>query len=325
MANIQTLNFPDALKNLYERQLLARGLPSLQHGRWGRQATWKGYKTYELRKYGSLPLVSSSLTEGVTPDETTQMAATKIEMTPALYGAWLGYTDLQEMQSYDPLVGEAVELLGEQAGLSFDTLLRSTLIAGATADYAGTATARSEIDATNDKITFSDWILNYAALEVANARPVQGNKYVCIMHPYTWATLMQDPFFVTMLTRESASAYRNAAMGSVLNCDIYVSSNAATSASTVTVYHMLFIGWQSYGMAGFTGLVPNYNEGAGLGEYSNRTGEKHAPVRIIMKALGDSDFDPLEQRGTIAWKASHVAAVLNPDWLRNLEHATVAS
>jgi hypothetical protein len=56
------------------------------------------------------------------------------------------------------------------------------------------------------------------------------------------------------------------------------------------------------------------------------TGQMVKPVSIIVKNLGSAGADdPLDQRGTIAWKMAFNSAVLNSSWIRNLEHVNVAS
>jgi N4-gp56 family major capsid protein len=47
-------------------------------------------------------------------------------------------------------------------------------------------------------------------------------------------------------------------------------------------------------------------------------------MKMIVKPLGSSgSSDPLDQRGSIGWKANVVAKILNQDWLVRIEHALV--
>ena len=320
-----TVNLSDAVKTLYERRLLTRALPRIVHGRFGVNARWKGFGSYEVRRWESLGLVSNALTEGTTPTETTQPSITTIVMTPSWYGSWVEYTDKLTLTSFDPAVSEISGLLGEQCGLSIDTLARNTLTDGATTDFAGAATARTNIDATNDVIAFVDIIQNVAQLEAQNALPAEGPYYVAVCHPHSIATLMQDSTFVTLFTREGGEALRSGALGVILNVKFYVSSNARTYTGTdcTTVYDMLFIAKESYAVAGIAGLIPNYNVDSGASQQrGGLTGKKLNYVEIIVKGLGEGGLDPLNQRGTVGWKTTHTLNVLQSAWLRNLEHAT---
>jgi N4-gp56 family major capsid protein len=331
VANLTQTALPDAIKTMYEKRLLTRAVPRFVHGRWGKLASLNKFGSYELRKYGSLSAISSALSEGATPAEQTAPTLTLTTITPLFYGSWLGWTDELELTVFDPLISEMSAILGEQAGLSADTILRNTLTDGATVDYAGTATSRATVDAPQHYVTYADFVKQLALLQGANALPLEGQNFVVIMHPDSYATLMLDPVFVNMFVQETADFdIRSGYMGRILNCNIYVSSNAREYAnegvgSTTDVYSMLFIGQEALGYLGFGNITPDMADAGGAG-YANNTGKSVRPVEIIIKQLGSGGAtDPLNQRATVGWKMALAATVLNADWIRNLEHATIAS
>ena len=331
MANLNTGNFSDAIKTYYEKRLLTRALPRLVHARFGMQARVnRGFGSLELRKYTGLSAVTTPLTSGVTPSEQAAPALATTTITPLWYGAWLGYTDKLDLTNFDPIVSESVGILGEQAGLSIDTLIRTTLVADSTLDYSNGISAIGSLTAVTDKISFSDILIQVAELEAANARPI-GGTYKVICHPYTMATLFEDDNFVTLFTREGGNAIRNGLMGRIFNMDFYVTSNAKKytdeGASSADPYSMLFIAAESYGSWGLANLTPNYGGmdtvggEPGFARGGNDTGKSPKPVEIIMMEPGSAgSLDPLKQRGTIAWKCAHDDTVLNSAWIRNLIH-----
>jgi N4-gp56 family major capsid protein len=327
MANENTTSMSAAVKSAYDRRLMLRALPRLLHGRWGRTATFKGYKDWEIRRWESLSAVTTALTEGVTPSEHSAPNISTYTLTPEWYGAWVGYTDKLEIQSYDPVILETSAILGEQAGLSVDTLIRDELVANASIDYAGGATSRATIDVANDKISYADIVYDVATLEAERARPADGGMYPLLIHPHTWATLMQDPTFVALFTREGGGSIRSGLIGSILNCKVFLSSNVKEWAdsgqnSTEDVYSALFIGMESYGLAGMSGMAPNWNADGGPGLiWGELTGRPVQVASIIVKDLGETGLDPLDQRGTIGWKVTHDQIVLNSNWIISLEHA----
>lgn len=332
MANLTQGNFSDAIKTMYERRLLTRALPRLIHGRWAMPARLNKYGSYELRKYGALSAVTSALTEGATPAEQTQPSLSLTTITPLFYGAWLGVTDELDMTAFDPIISESSAILGEQAGLSADTLVRNTLTDGATADYAGDVSARASLDHPAHDVTFADFIKQVAELEAGNAMPADGDDFIVVIHPMTWATLMQDPTFVNMFVQEAPnSPLRNGYVGRILRCKLFVTSNAREYAdagvgSTTDVYSMLFIGKESYGIVGMGSITPNFMVDGAPETGRNMTGQQVKPVEIIVKQLGSAGADdPLNQRGSIGWKMSFATSVLNSAWVRNLEHTNVAS
>lgn len=183
MANETTTSMSATVKSAYDRRLLMRALPRLLHGRWGRTATFRGFKDWEIRRWESLSAVTTALSEGVTPAENAAPNISTYTLTPEWYGAWVGYTDKLELQAFDPVISETSAILGEQAGLSIDTLIRSELTANAGSDFSGGATARNELDMANDKIAYSDIVYNVATLEAERARPADGGMYPVLMHP----------------------------------------------------------------------------------------------------------------------------------------------
>jgi N4-gp56 family major capsid protein len=326
MADINTGTIADSIKTMYEKRLMIRALPRLVHSKWARRATLNKFGAYELRKFGSMSVITSALTEGVTPQEQDMVSITKVTMSPNWYGSWIGYTDKMEMEAFDPVLSEISGVLGEQAGLSADTLVRNALIAGATVDYSGGAAGRSSLDYPAHEISYADLVYQSAALDAENARPAGGSRWPVILHPHSVASLFQDEVFVNMFVQE-ADPIRNGKLGTLLNMDIYISSNAAETAdagdsSTTDVYHALFIGEESYGTIGMAGLEPTIADG-GVGFESN-TGKTVKPVTLIVKDLGSGD-DPLNQRGTVAWKMTLNTSILNSAWIRDLEHVNVFS
>jgi N4-gp56 family major capsid protein len=334
MTNIIQSAFSDAIKTQYEKRLQIRALPRLVHGRWSTEARLNKVGSYELRKYGSLGLISAALTEGSTPVEQAAPSLSLITITPLFYGSWIGHSDELELTVFDPLISEVASILGEQAGLSADTLVRDVITAGATKDYSGGAAGRTSLDAPMHNLTYSDFVKSVAQLEAQNALPVDGDRFICIMHPHSWATLMQDPTFVNMFVQESAgdsNPMRSGYQGHIMRCSIYVSSNAREYVdggigSTTDVYSLLFIARESYGTVGFAGTFPNLMVD-GQGEKGrNMTGMAVKPVTMIIKQLGSAGADdPLNQRATIGWKMSLATSILNSAWLLDLEHTNAFS
>jgi N4-gp56 family major capsid protein len=334
MANNTQTTLADGIKTQYERRLLMRALPRLVHGRWGMQARLNKMGAYELRKYGALSAVTSALTEGTTPAEQSAISVTLVTITPSFYGSWLGHTDELELTAFDPIISEFSSILGEQAGLSADTLIRNAMTEGATKDYPGVAAARTDLDAPAHNLGYADFIKQVAALEASNALPVDGDDFICVMGPYTWASLMQDPTFVNLFIEASgegdANPLRSGYVGRILRCKIFVSSNSRSYADTgvdssTTAYSMLFIARESYGYVGMAGSLPQVVDNAPA-TARNMTGQQVKPVEIIVKQLGSAGADdPLNQRATIGWKMSLGIAITNSAWIRDLEHTNVAS
>jgi N4-gp56 family major capsid protein len=169
---------------------------------------------------------------------------------------WMGFSDIVELEAYDPIISEMSGILGEQCGLSADSIVRDELNAYATIDYSGGQSAVGNLDSPAHDISYKDIVEQYAALEAASALPVDGEDFVVIIHPHTWASLMLDPTFVNMFVQEAPnSAIRSGYVGRLLRMKFFVTSNAKEWAdvgvgSTTDVYSALFIGRESYAILG---------------------------------------------------------------------------
>lgn len=131
---------------------------------------------------------------------------------------------------------------------------------------------------------------------------------------------------MALFTREGGASMRSGLIGTILNCSIFLSSNCVEYAdsgqnSTEDVYGALFIGMESYGLAGMAGMAPNFSADGGPGLiWGELTGRPVQVASLIVKDLGETGLDPLDQRGTIGWKVTYDGIVLNSNWIIELEH-----
>ena len=179
------------MKTFYDMALIDEASAQLVHDQFGqkRPIPQGGGKTIEFRKFSSLPKATTALTEGVTPDGKS-LTVTSITATVAQYGDYITQSDVLELTALDNTILEATKLLGKQAGLTLDTVVRNVLVAGTNVSYCpkvsgGTETAvssRSTLD-TTAKLTVKEIQKAVAKLRGQNAPTING-KYVAIIHPY---------------------------------------------------------------------------------------------------------------------------------------------
>ena len=327
MANVNTSGFSDAIKTFYQKRLQTRALPRLLHGRWLEQARLGKFGSWEARKYGSLSAVTTALDEGTTPAEQSSPSLSVVTITPSWYGAFIGYTDEIDMVEYDPYVSEVSAILGEQCGLSVDTIIRDYLVANSTIDYSNGKSARSSLDAPQDNLSYKDLLVQIAAAEADGMLPADGGYFPVIIHPHTFATLMQDPVFVNMFVQEDPGSepIRSGYIGRLLRMKFYMSSNAKEYAdsglnSTEDIYTLIIVGREAMAIVGFGGTLPSLVDQGGEND-GPMNGKSISPVSLIGKPLGSAGAnDPLNQRGTIAWKLSLGIGTLNSAWIRVVEH-----
>lgn len=229
------------------------------------------------------------------------------------------------LTAFDPIVMNFSDLLGEQAGLSLDTIARDDFIPSATTRYSGSANSTGTVTAI---VTYTDVVNAIGALMANNTMPLENGRFVAIIHPYTWASLLTDSTFTSVFqyaqVRGDTNPLLSGYIGTFLMTDWYITSNAKVYADQgsggVDVYTIVFLGKEAIGISSITGgtfsQVDNQDTRA-----TNMTGQNQRPMQIIVKPLGSSGAeDPLDQRGTIAWKAAIDTAVLNANWIVSLQH-----
>ena len=214
--------------------------------------------------------------------------------------------------------------------MSIDTIIRNALIAGATAAYSGGVSAVGSLDSPAHDISYKDIVKTVFTLQASNALPLDGGRFIMLVHPHTLATLFNDATFVDMFIQGSQEELKQGKMGTIMNCDIYCTSNAYEGAdtgasSTTDVYHALFIGAEAFGTCGMAGVDPKNVDSAGAMEY-NMTGKPVKPVEIIVKGTDSGGVEnALNQRGSIGWKASNDTEILNSAFIIDLNHTTIYS
>ncbi len=191
------------MKTFYDKTLLDNAKPNLVHHQFGQKRPIpKGNgKTIEFRKFQTLPKALTPLTEGVTPNKGT-LTVTNITATVAQYGYYVELSDVLEMTAIDNMIVETTQLIGNQGGLTMDTVVRNEINSGTSVVYApklaagpGSAetpvTSRGELDTTC--VLTGKLVAKIAAMLKADNVPKIDGDYVCILHPYSHYEITRDP------------------------------------------------------------------------------------------------------------------------------------
>lgn len=310
-----------------EKELLKRGLPFLVLEKFGQAKTLPeaSSKVIKFRRYSALPNTPAALTEGVTPAGQT-LAVTDITATLAQYGDKVTITDVILDTHEDPVLNEAVNLLGEQAAQMIEKMRFGVLKAGTNVLYANGATR----NAVNTTITLQLQRRAVRALKRQNARfitsivrstPNFGTEnvapgYVALIHPDLEADVRGLSGFVPAEKYGSMTPWENE-LGKVEDVR-YVSSTIfepwadaggakgamlSTSGTNADVYPVLFVARDAYGIVALKGMFAV------------------TPMVVNPKP---SDSDPLAQRGHVGWKAMQTAVILNDAWMCRAEVAATA-
>ena len=299
----------------YEQQLLTRAVPLMLHTGWGLQKDIPNNmgNSINFRRFERPSAATTALTEG-TAGNTTAMTVTSVNLTVVQYGAWDRFSDLAVSQGIDDVIQGLSGAFAEQMAVTIDVLARDTIAAGTNVAYAN-GSSRGGLVGGSSSSQMSATFLKSAAreLQAANARPLSkaGGNYVAFVHPDTWSDLFSDSLMQNALQYAGLRGDTNPLFsGSIFdysgirlqrtsNAKIFGSAGLSCGSGIAGIYATVVIGEEAYGEVRFA--ADN--------------------VRLKVKPIGSAGAqDPLDQYGTVGWKASYGVKRLNESFIYRLEH-----
>lgn len=292
------------MKTFYDMTLIDEASANLVHAQFGqkRPIPKNGGKTIEFRKFAPLAKAITPLTEGVTPDGKSLSVST-ITATVSQYGDYITQSDVLELTALDNTILEATKLLGRQAGVTLDTVVRNVMQSGTNVTYcpkigsdgAETAvTSRSGLDNTC-QLTVKVLQQVVAKLRGQNAPTING-KYVAIIHPYAAYDLMRDPEWIDAHKYTNVGNLYEGEIGEIAGIRFVQTTEAKIYSGGV--FGTLVFGDGAYGVTEITG----------------------GGLQTIVKQKGSAGTaDPLDQRSSVGWKAIETAELLIPQYLVRVE------
>lgn len=313
---------PAEVNNFYDRALLERAIPAFVHTRYAQVRDIprnSGTNVIKFRRYGSLTANTTALTEGVTPTG-SQLSVTDITATVLYYGDYVTLTDKVQLETYDPILTETAEILGEQAGDSIDQLCRDIIAAGTTVQYASTAVSRVTVTAAmvmnrdEAKEAVRTLRSNNAKVVTSMVNPSTGyntvpvgKSFLAICSEYTAYDLDSATGWIPVEKYPNKATVMEDEIGAISNVRFIMTTNAKVfageGAGGVDVHATLVFGQNAYAITRISG----------------------ATLMNIVKPLGSAgSADPLNQRATSGWKLTFVSKILNENFIVRIEHGVTA-
>lgn len=288
-----TGGLPQAIAIFYDRRLLSRLELKLVFDKFGqkRKLPKNSGNQIKFSRYSNLSTITSALTEGTVPNGDT-LQSTQIAATPVQYGNYLALSDMLVLEAIDPIIKSAVDVLGYQAGLSLDTIIRNTLDGNMTNQFAGGAVSEVTTSAVCAAVEFRKAA---KALKTLGVQPLEGDMFAAVIHTATEYDLLSDSAtggLLDITKYTSTEPMKKGEVGSMYGIKFTRSQNVktGTGAASAVTYHNWVFGEEGYGIVDI--------EGMGLKTYT--------------KQLGSSGVsDPIDQISTVGWKFSHVTKVLD--------------
>ena len=230
MAAVQTTeSLSVSMQTYYDKRLVQNMKPRLVHQSYGqkRQIPRNGGKSVNFRKFSPFAAATNPLTEGVTPDG-QDLEITAINAELEQYGEYVMGSDLLDLTAVDPVLDETTELLGDQAGLSVDHIVRDVICNGTNVQYANGKATRDQLLVT-DKLTTTEIRKAVRTLKNNKAKPfIRNGKpyYYAIIDPDTAYDLMDDPRWQNVADYQQGEKIENGEIGKLFGC-IFVESTEA--------------------------------------------------------------------------------------------------
>jgi len=313
MANTTLTQVPAGVAAFYDKNLLMRSVAYFAHDKFGQAKSLptKSSETIKFRRYSNLAAATTPLTEGTTPSG-SQLAVTDITAAVVQYGDFVTLTDKIQMHVEDNVVMEATDILGDQAGLTLDTVWRDAVIPSLSNSVilvaAGTSTTEGALVAAD---VMKAAQLDQAILTLKNGlakkftsvisgstavgtTPVRA-AYMAIVHPDVVYDMESISGYKSTAEYASQGDIMENEVGSYKDIRFIESTNAYINtdggAANVDTYHTAVFGKEAYGVVSVRGK---------------------GKMETFVKPLGSSGTaDPINQRSTVGWKASTVAKILN--------------
>jgi N4-gp56 family major capsid protein len=295
------------MKVYYDRRLITRALPTMVHAKFAqrRGIPKRGGKTIEFRKFATLGVSKTPLTEG-TPPSGQSLSVSAITATVEQYGDVIFFSDLVSTTTFDPILEETTDLLAEQSSESIDELIRDTLITGTNVQYHDGAVATSTVT-IQDTMFMDVATVRRAVLTLVQARARKINGYwQAIISPEQSHDLQGTSEWVNAqqyaAQRGESNRLFEGSLGALYGVMFWVTDKvsvlAAAGADAQNIHQALFMGANAYGIVDLAG----HN------------------LRAIYKPLGSAGTaDPIDQQQSMGWKLTFTTRILADEFIVRVE------
>jgi len=308
------------------KEMLAHAEPVLVLSKFGMAKPMPKNKadTVKFRRPIPLALATTPLTEGTPP---TAKAMTYEDVTVQLsqYGDVVEITDVVNDLAEDPVLKDASMMCGEQAGETIESLMWGVLQGGTNVTYAGTASARNQVD---DTISLANQRAITRALKGERAKKVTSMlsssvkygteavdaAFIAFAHTDLEADIRDMTGFVPTEKYGSMKALPyeigkvedvryilSPVLSSIADAGGTAATNGmvSTTGTNADVYPVIYVAKDAYGHVALKG--------------------SEAVTPTIRNPGTIDSADPLGQKGHVGWKTYHKSFIANEAWMMRLE------
>ena len=213
-------------------------------------------KTIQFYRYTLFAANTTPASEG-TVGTGLALTTTTVSATVSEYADFVTISQLLNETAIDPITENATDMLGYRAGLTADTIVRTEFDSAVTSvslSTLGTALAANDLRKT------------VMTLEALDVRPIKGDDFLVIMHPYVVYDLMSDNSaggFIDVMKYANPQAMiaggtaMSGEAGKIAGCRVVKSTNVGSTGSAPSVlYYTYVIGRGAVGAIDLAGVGP---------------------------------------------------------------------
>lgn len=293
------------MKTFYKTSLLENARNEHYFNQFGQKQSLpkNGGNTVEWRKFDTFAAATTPLTEGVTPDG-NKVSIRKITQSISQFGDYTTVSDRLELEAVDPIITGITEEHGAQAGDTLEIITRNEVVSGTHVYYGGTADGRvagagvTTALASGDNITST--LINKAATHLKKMKaPTINGDYIAIIHPSVAFDLRESNGWLDVHKYAEPGEIFNGEIGKLHGVRFIEDTMAKVwKPSNTAIYATVMFGKDAYGI-----IDPSAES-----------------LEVIVKSRGSAGTaDPLDQRSTVGWKASHAAKILYDERIVRIE------
>lgn len=285
-------------------------------------------KGFALRYKNILPSTAQLAEYDGTVKPPVKIVREEVEYEVGHYGDYVRYTDELDLYDFRKIQSDFLDIMGDHAALSMETVRRDIVRGGTNVNYADGVADRAAVLAGDKKIdeaTLDSVIIKLkaqlakkftgviAGTTKVGTKPIR-SAYIGVCSIYTtedlrgltgWKDVEDYADYSKRISDTEIGSYKDIRFVESNNDDgIAVKADGTVDADPL-----------------LNTSVIEQTMVMGKDAYCNTTVRGKKAIQTIIKPIGSAGTqDPLDQFGTIGWKAICGAGILNQAWLVRIEH-----
>lgn len=318
----------DKVLAVYDQSLLERVVVGTIWDKYGQAksvpAGSNTKKGFAMRYKNILPTTTPLAEYTGTIKQPVKIVREEVEYEVGHYGDFIEYSDELDLYDFRKIQSDFLDILGDHAAISMETVRRDAIRGGSNVVYAGTTVSRQAVADNKTALTDANIKTTILKLKAQGAKKFTGvisgtNKvgttpirsaYVGVCSIYGtedlrgltgWKDVEDYADYSKRISDKEVGAIKDIRFVESDNDEGIIVRNTADDEDIIVEQTMVM----------------------GMDAYATTTVRGKQGIQTIIKPIGSSGAkDPLNQYGTIGWKAISGCAILNQAWLVRMEHVS---